>query len=311
MLTLTPEKVQTGRIFSEFKKRIQSLGKLGALKNLYEIKEASESYAQLLGDPRHQDAELRDSFERMNRYSDTHRVFLLGMMSCGLPIEAQRLLTRAVEHLSFRWIGAGANAQDLETLYQRQVLALIAMPSADKAVSVAGELMKAAPSDEALDGLTRSDSIELQRYILRRIESSTGGAIAGAPHIEHLAPQGPARGDDYWYSAVAPKENSDPDSENPTYEEYVTNWGNLTLLEAPLNKSIKNKDWRTKVKGTGKYKGISASNYNINDHLKTMNRWTADDILRREKYLIECIQQLVGINWVKGKKSTIEMWDGS
>jgi hypothetical protein len=310
MLTLTSDKVQTGKIFSEFKKRIESFGKLGALKNLNEIKNASENYAQLLGEPRHQDAELRDAFERMNRYSDTHRIFLLGMMSCGLPIDAQRLLTRAVEYLSFRWIGAGANAQELETLYQKQVRALMADSSAANAATVADDLVKAAPSDIALEGLTQSDSIELQRYILRRIEASTGGAIAGSPHIEHLAPQGPAKGDDYWYTAVAPKENADPDSEIPVYEDYVTNWGNLTLLEAPLNKSIKNAQWPKKIAGTVTYKGISASNYNMNNHIKTMKSWTADDILRRERWLVNCIKELVSAKWVNGAKLTIEMWDG-
>lgn len=310
MLTLTADKVQTGKIFSEFKKRIESFGKLGALKNLNEIKKASENYAHLLGEPKHQDVELRDAFERMNRYSDTHRVFLLGMMSCGLPIDSQRLLTRAVEYLSFRWIGAGANAQELETLYQKQVRILMADPSAAKAATVADDLVKAAPSDVALEGLTRSDSVELQRYILRKIEASTGGAIAGAPHIEHLAPQGPAKDDDYWYTAVAPKENADPDSETPVYEDYVTNWGNLTLLEAPLNKSIKNAQWPKKITGTATYKGISASNYNMNNQIKTMKSWTADDILRREKWLAKCIKELVSAKWVNGAKLTIEMWDG-
>jgi uncharacterized protein with ParB-like and HNH nuclease domain len=308
MLTRTADKVQTGKIFGEFKTRIASLGKLGALKNLKELKKASENYALLLGNSKHPDKDLKEAFERMNRYSDTHRVFLLGMLECELPVDSQLLLTRAVEYLSFRWIGAGRNAQELETFYQKNIRALLADPTLTNAKAVADALIKEAPDDEALNELTRSESTELQRYILRRLEASTGGAIAGAPHIEHLAPQNPAKGDDYWFDVVAEREK--PDANGFDYEDYVSNWGNLTLLEDALNTSIKNSQWTKKVAGVGKYKGISASNYNINEKIISMTEWTAADILRREKWIKKCITELVSTKWVRGEKTTIEMWDG-
>lgn len=316
LLTLTDDKVQAGKIFAEFKKRIGSLGKLGALKNLKSLNGASENYATLLGSPKERDfdPELLSAFGRMNRYSDTHRVFLLGMLECELDIDSQQLLTRAVEYLSFRWIGAGRNAQDLETLYQTQVRGLVAEPTSSKAKAVAEELIKAAPDDKALEELTRSESTELQRYVLRRIESSTGGAVAGVPNIEHLAPQSPADNDNYWLDAVAKFETDarkeDPNVNGPFYEDFMSNWGNLTLLEDGLNKSIKNLRWPKKLSGVGKYKGISASNYNINSHIVTMLDWTADDILRRERWIKKCISELVSSKWVNGEKVKIEMWDG-
>ena len=308
MLTLTPEKVQTGKIFTEFKARIGKLGKLGALKNLKALKKASENYALLLGNAQHPDNELRAAFERMNRYSDTHRVFLLGMLECELPIDSQQRLARAVEYLSFRWISAGKNAQELETLYQTSIRGLIAEPTPAKAKAVVDDLMNEAPNDEALSELTRSESTELQRYVLRRIEASTGGAIAGVPHIEHLAPQSPAKGDNYWFDSVAQREMADGNGFD--YEDYVSNWGNLTLLEDALNKSIQNSQWSKKVAGVGKYKGISASNYNINSNIVTKTEWTASDILKREKWIKRCISELVSVKWVKGEKVAIEMWDG-
>lgn len=317
MLTLTDEKVQVGKIFSEFKNRISKLGKLGALKNLKYLNKSSEHYAALLGNPRDKgfDKELISAFERMNQYSDTHRVFLLGMLECELELGLQQLLTRAVEYLSFRWIGAGKNAQELESLYQKQVRLLIADPTPANAKTVAEFLVKVAPDDIALAELTRSESSELQRYILRRIEMSTGGAIAGTPHIEHLAPQNPPDGDNYWYEAVAKTEmdakDNAPNASGPFYEDYVTNWGNLTLLEDGLNKSIKNSPWPKKVSGVGKFEGISASNYNINGHLQKMPAWTADSILRREKWIKKCISELVSSKWVSGEKIKIEMWDGN
>lgn len=317
LLTLTDDKVQTGKIFAQFKKQISSLGKHGALKNLKSLNRASEHYAALLGNPEDEkgfDQELLAAFIRMNRYSDTHRVFLLGMLECELEVESQHLLTRSVEYLSFRWIGAGKNAQELETLYQTQIRALISAPTAAKAKKVAADLVDAAPDDKALEELTSSESTELQRYILRRIESSTGGAIAGIPHIEHLAPQNPDKDDSHWFQAVAKAETDakkkDPDAKGPFYEDYSSNWGNLTLLEDALNKSIKNSPWPKKLAGSGKYKGISASNYNINGHIKTMPKWTAVEIGLREKWIKKCISELVSKKWVNGEKITIEMWDG-
>lgn len=129
----------------------------------------------------------------------------------------------------------------------------------------------------------------MQRYVLRRIESSTGGAIAGTPHIEHLAPQNPDKNDNYWFQAVAKAEadakKKAPDAKGPFYEDHISNWGNLTLLEASLNKSVQNRPWPKKLSGVGSFGGISASNYSINGHIKSMPQWTADDILRREKWI--------------------------
>jgi hypothetical protein len=317
LLTLTDDKVQIGKIFVQFKALIRSLGKFGALKNLSNINGASEHYAFLLGIPKDEkgvDQELLSAFVRMNQYSDTHRVFLLGMLECELEISSQKLLTRAIEYLSFRWIAAGRNAQELETLYQKQVRKLISDPTPANAKKIKDDLVDKAPDDKAIEELTSSESAELQRYILRRIESSTGGAISGVPHIEHLAPQSPDKDDDHWFEAVANTEaaakEDEPDAKGPFYEDYVTNWGNLTLLEDELNKSIKNSPWPQKIAGVGKFKGISASNYNINSQIKAMPKWTAVEIGLREKWIKKCISELVSKKWVNGEKIGPEMWNG-
>jgi hypothetical protein len=216
-----------------------------------------------------------------------------------------------VEYLSFRWIAAGKNAQELETIYQTEIRRLLADRTEKNARAIAENLITEAPKDAVLTELTRSESTELQRYILRRIEVSTGGDIT-SPHVEHLAPQNPAEGDDYWYEAVAKAERGDnEDEEVLLYQDYVSNWGNLTLLEGALNASIKNSQWPKKIAGGEKYKGISASNYNINKAIVSKAKWTATDILQREKWIKQCISELVSEKWVKSGKTTIEMWDGN
>ncbi len=308
LLTKSDNKIQTGKIFREFKNQISSLGKNGAVQNLTRVKSASVNYAILLGKVAHPDNSLSAAFTRMNLYSDTHRVFLLGMLETGLPIGSLQLLTRSIEFLSFRWIAAGKNAQDLETLYQRSVRELLSNSTAATASKISQDLMNAAPSQQEFDDLTRTESIGLERYILRRIEASTGGAIAGVPHIEHLAPQNPSTTDTHWFTAIAKKDQLDKNGFD--YDDYKINWGNLTLLEDSLNKSIRNSPWPTKIAGTGRYKGISASNYNLNGHIRTMKQWTADDILRREKWLKTCIGQLLSPQWVNSGNATITMWNG-
>jgi hypothetical protein len=309
LLTQSDNKVQSRKIFGEFKKQISSLGPLGAVLNLNQVKAASESYSILLGVTNHPDSQLRDSFERMNGYSDTHRVILLGLLQTGLDQTSQRLLTRAIEFLSFRWIAAGWNAQELETFYQVLVRKLISNPTAANAVAIKNEILAKAPSDMFLEAITRNDSTDLQRYVLRRIEASTGGAIAGIPNIEHLAPQNPPAADPYWYSVVAGKDQ--PDADGCFYDEYVANWGNLTLLEDKLNKSIQNSQWPQKLSGIGNYAGISASNYNLNTQIKASPNWTTIEILKREEWLKSCVKVLVGPNWVDNNSAPIQMWDGN
>ena len=312
LLTQTPKKVQQVRIFKHFREQIESLGTQGAEQNLRRINTSTEHYANLLAKTEHPDRILQESFERINVYSDTHRVFLLGMlqMHANLSLESQRMLTRAIEHVSFRWIGAGRNAQELESLYQEQVHILRANPDDETALSVRDNLMSKAPTDLDLDNLMWTDSTKLQRYILRRIEKSTGGAIAGQPTIEHLAPRTPGNHGDHWYSAVASKDT--PDKFERTYDDYVGCWGNLTLLEHSLNSSIQNAPWHIKVPGDpeSQYQGLTASNYNLNSKIIESQAWTIQHILSRSEWLKETTLELTGRLWVVSGQAPITMWSG-
>jgi hypothetical protein len=312
LLTQTPRKVQQVRIFKHFREQIESLGTQGAEQNLRRINASTEYYANLLAKTEHPDRILQESFERINVYSDTHRVFLLGMLQMhgNLTMESQRMLTRAIEHVSFRWIGAGRNAQELESLYQEQVHILRANPDDETALIIRDNLISKAPTDVDLDNLMWTDSAKLQRYILRRIERSTGGAIAGQPTIEHLAPRTPGNHGDHWYSSVASKDT--PDEFDRTYDDYVGCWGNLTLLEHSLNSSIQNAPWNVKVSGDpeSQYQGLTASNYNLNSKIVESEAWTIQHILSRSEWLKETTLELTGRLWVISGQAPITMWPG-
>lgn len=308
LLTQVNTRIQNRRIFAEFKSQIEILNPQGALRNLQNLSAASDHYAQLLGNKSHSDPSLARGFARMNRYSDTHRVFLLGLLQSGLPVGDQQALARAIEFLSYRWISTGRNAQELETHYQSALHALLSNLTPLGVQQILDALIDLAPNDTQFKVLTQGNTPSLQRYLLLRIEESTGGAIAGTAEIEHLAPRNPGAHSAHWHSAVA--DDVTPDSFGFTYDDYVQNWGNLTLLEDRLNRSISNSTWPTKRTGTGAMKGISASNYNLNQVIKSKASWTAGDIRAREQWLIDCAINLVGETWVRTGTATAPMWPG-
>lgn len=297
LLSIQDEKIQASAIYKKFRELIKDYGLQGARKNLNELSVASATYGVILGNTEHSDNELASAFERMNGYSETHRLFLLGLLQNTNNSEKQRHLTRAVESLSFRWIVKGLNAQELESHYQRIVRKLSSDPSSYEVVLA--EIAKICPSDIELDGSEWSTSVDLQKYLLRRIEESLNGAKHkwDKLNLEHLAPQNPAVGDDYWFQAVSKK---DPDSENDRgYDSYCRSWGNVTLLEEKLNKSIQNNQWPIKLAGLSTNFGISKSGFQMNEEIKNSKVWTKNEIEIRGKWMLDCAKILTGSTWIE------------
>ena len=161
------------------------------------------------------------------------------------------------------------------------------------------------PSDIELEGAQWSSAVDLQKYLLRKIEESQNGAPQKWEklNLEHLAPQNPSSGDDYWYQAVAPRD-PDEDSER-SYDNFCKSWGNVTLLEEKLNKSIQNAAWPLKLTGSASKFGISKSGLLINSELKTSEAWTREHIEVRGAWMLECAQILTGSKWVQSGKSSL------
>jgi hypothetical protein len=307
LLTRTTRKVQSRRIVSEFRELIGRLDPDGAYKNLLDIEKSAVHYSQLLGTAAHPDQKLRESFARINRYSETHRVFLLAVLKAVNGVSNQQKLARAVEYLSFRWIAVGGNAQELESLYQKFAHVVSANPSDEVINAVVKDCISAAPADDKfMSALFDSRSPELQKYLLLRIGESGGGAISGTADLEHLAPRTPAANAEHWFASVA--NDQQPDAFGKFYDNYVDSWGNLTLLESKLNQSIKNAPWSVKISGAGAYKGISASSYGLNAHIKTLPAWTAAHIRHREEWMKQCAQALVSAAWVKKGAVPVSDW---
>ena len=310
LLTAETTTVQKPKILGVFRRRIAEAGASGAYQNLERLNASSAIYAQLLGvDTEHPDRQIADGVQRMNFYSDTHRVLLLGALSIQstVGVKTMRKLFRATEYLSFRWIAALQNAQILENHYQKFAHELKKCSSDGEIEEVISRIAKLAPSDEKIGDFSEVDNVALQRYILRRIEEGFGGKVPSWNErlsIEHLAPQNPrGKKSQYWEERV-------PTGEDEAYSDIVSLVGNLTLLEKPLNSSIQDSNWEEKKWGSKEqqYEGISSSNFNLNKPLLEIEDWTRDHIFSRSAWIHQSALKLVGAEWLDSGRVKLSKW---
>lgn len=309
LLTQTQEKIQINKIYKTFASTIASLGKNGAELNLAKLNKASAIYAELLNLDQNRDAELQQSFVRMDSYSDTHRVFLLGMMLLKLDANSRRILARAIEVISFRWIAAGQNAQELETFYQTMVHKLSNDPSKKGVDAVVKEILDKAPSDSDLSNLHRKESAAIQKYALRRVEDSLSrNQIDWSDRaiIQNFAPIKPLD-INYWTSHIAPIET--PDGQDD-YEDFVSSWGNIGLGNRALLASVEREVWPSKVAGLGdiKYFGLKSSKYKVTQNVCALPKWTRHHIESRSEWLRDSILHLCSREWAISGTVSIKNW---
>jgi hypothetical protein len=124
------------------------------------------------------------------------------------------------------------------------------------------------------------------RVALYLIESATrdddaySTTLAGLRHytVEHVMPK-------KWPNRWGPL----PEPEARERNNLVRKTGNLTLLSAKLNRTIRDADWETKKKGTGKHSGLLryGSGIEIFDNQLQKESWSEEDIRARSEWLAE------------------------
>lgn len=309
LLSVKNERVPKKLIVKKFKERIAETSAAGQIKLL---ERASEQYGYLLPLENHPNESLRKSSIRLNILNDTHRIALLGALIADPDPDAavtkrQEEYFRSVEYLTFRWLLGGGNAQEVETLYQELGYRLRGRSDTIPArldYEAAIELaLEKAPSNVEVENFPRSERMVNLKYVLARIEEVTRGDLPtswgskGGPTLEHLAPQTPT---DAWIAHVAPVNG---DENALKYHELIHYWGNIAMLEAPLNKSIKNAEWSQKVSGVGKYRGLSASFFASTQALVDVPQWTNVLIKSRTDWLASLALDFVTSEWVRQAKS--------
>ena len=303
------EKVQNKRIFAMFKERI---AERGAVKNLEEIAEASYVYAMLLNkNIETPDEELNATLDRINLFSDTHRVFLLPVLGGNFSPEALRYAARATEMLAFRWTLRGGNAQVLENIYQRYAARVRKEALPDKAgalTQILEDMMNEAPSDEEIRNeiMSSAPKQNLLTYVLTKVE----GALSGdhmrwtkqGTWLEPLAPKSPSK-DSNWFDVVAPQ---NPSGDEKSYQDFVQMWGNQTIVEFELDSSIKHTLWSKKVAGTTDHKGLAASEVAMNQDLAKLTEWTRDSIVKRTEWMADAVAMITSLKAAQNETVRIE-----
>ncbi len=307
------EKVQNKKIFAMFKARI---AERGAIKNLEEIAEASYVYAMLLNKGiETADPELNATLDRINLFSDTHRVFLLPVLGGNFSDEALRFAARATEMLAFRWTLRGGNAQVLENIYQRYAARVREDALPDKTgalLDILEDLMAQAPGDEEIRNeiVSSAPKTNLLEYVLTRVEGALTGDLLRwtkqGTWIEPLAPKSPSK-DSNWYDVIAPEKVS---GDEKSYEDYVQMWGNQTMVEFELDGSLRHTSWPKKVEGSLDNKGLKHSELIMNSDVVSLSEWSRDAILRRTEWMANAVALLTSIKAAQNEQVRIERFMG-
>jgi hypothetical protein len=299
LLSVQDKKVQSKTILKQFKDRIKDFnghGLNGALHNLAELEDATEVYAQLLGDSsRHSDDRVAAAIDRLNLISETHRVFLLPIFRGSYEVADVRRAVDATEKMAFRWILTGGNGQEIETHYQSAATMLRLGSKLDEAIT---HLLSKLPSDDAViaNMTTTPAGKDMRMYVMRRLNMSLTGSewgyAAKQVSIDFLAPEKPAA-NSHWYTDVAPQSSSDPDAK--VYSDFVAKWGNLAVIEFPMTAQKHNADWATKVSSQGVVKGLRDSQISLTKEVADFERWTADDINSRTGWVAAAMANLTSL----------------
>jgi hypothetical protein len=136
---------------------------------------------------------------------------------------------------------------------------------------------KKLPSKQAIkDGFsTLEPTVPVARALLIEIETALAGtektpASPQKVNVEHIFPQSPS---DEWIDAF---------QANGAEDAYVARLGNMTLLDAKLNKQASNKPYQEKRK-----EYYSKSDFTLTKMVTKPNEWTAATVDKRQADLLE------------------------
>jgi hypothetical protein len=276
-LLLRSPRVRAADIFPKFRDQV---GEVGSHAALDEVASFGYLYAEFLHPSQGGLQELL--LDLRGTGVDTLRVALLPARR-WLDEQTFIQFARLTERLAFRWTTVGGNAQQLESLFQRA--AHILFESQGTQVAAARDLLAdpaVMPSDtafkEAVAVGSPGKTPSLGAYVLRKVERATApGDIYIPPpavvHVEHIMPKGATP---FWRARLG---------NHLEYGEVVQRWGNLTLLLAELNQSIKNGDWNVKKHGAQGHAGYDASAVRLTTDLLPLPDWNEDLISLRTKWI--------------------------
>ena len=217
-------------------------------------------------------------FHALKAQGDSYRILA---MKCALQARTmtKQELSRLIQALAvyvFRWNLAQENAQELETELQK--LAHYLEEHGAKQTLVELESRSKAISLDVKEKLSAGVSEKWAKALLFLVEADLSSNTSHITdfELEHIAPQS---ANDDWRKAL--------DLEGAEYSSKVKELGNLTLLDKPLNNSIKRKPFADKKLA---YKDAKLEQ---TKQLLGHKKWTVDEIDARTSLLASQIESIL------------------
>jgi hypothetical protein len=242
------------------------------------ILEGANAYNSIISpDPSFCDFPTALRLHALRAQGDSYRIFAMKCARYSKTLSKQEI-ARLIEKLSiyvFRWNLAQENAQELETELQKLAhylgehgvkQTLVELESRSKAISLQVE-----------EKLSAGVSEKWAKALLFLVEAdlSSNTSFITEFELEHIAPQS---ANDGWKEAL--------NLEGADYSSKIKELGNLTLLDKPLNNSIKRKPF------TAKKDAYKDAKLEQTKQLLGYNKWTVYEIDSRSTLLAS---QLVSI----------------
>jgi uncharacterized protein (UPF0335 family) len=301
-LLMDTPKVKKKDIFQGFKSRIRT-GNQNARQALEDLMQMANLYAMITRVERYDKSDdIDEVFESLDSVGvDTHRVFLLAVLKKFDFMSADKdkvfYACQIAEILSFRWTICGLNAQTLETIYQKAASAILSSAS-DAFEKSIDTLKKAMPSDRDFESNFALHEVRNSRvagYALRRIEMHLNPSLVHnlksrqKLHVEHIAPKKPNVSSNWRTNLKG----------NEPYDDIICRWGNLTLLPAPLNSSIRNGEFSAKLREGY----LPEKKLHLTKSLHGLKTWRFSNIEERSKELSKIAVEVWNLNSVRNKTS--------
>ena len=245
------------------------------------IKAGSEVYDQILRPT--VKGKTKDRLESLLLLADSYRLLLLRVLSpdSELSLNEQEELVRLTLIAVFKWIIANKNAQEFESELQKVAKPLWASGGYKAAKSLLEDLIEG--FEVNVDAfLAEGVSVQTAKAILFVIESELSGKAASLNystiHLEHVAPQ---KATPDWQNQLLTSDHS--------YQDLISDIGNLTILDEGLNTKIKQANFDVKRESYEK------SRSNITNDLANIPKWSPSLIEARRNWIALSLSRILRV----------------
>jgi uncharacterized protein with ParB-like and HNH nuclease domain len=297
-------------------KRTTEESKNYARELLNELLRVSQIYGSLIKpnqvDSNNSNSVIRRYCYNLKALSDSYRIVLLHVLDPNNELsDIERVeLARLCEVLTLRWSITNGGRQEIENIFRE--IAKEFRTNINYS-SIRQKLIENLPIDEEVKsqfdmGIKKSNVV---RVVLNQINSVLNMSYLIYPdpsimHVEHIAPQ---KVTNEWLNYLL---SDIPENERKSdYAKYSEYWGNKTILEKPINTSIKQSLFKVKCEGLPRKPGYKNSGIEITKSLPEFENWTKELIVSRNEWIKDCFIKIWNVDDKSSEVLTYEDWNSN